>query len=98
MRDANALLAARTRDVAAARADAEQRQARLDTAAAALADFQTKLDTRHDQVPDCLTARHKLATLKAGDNTVAEPVLSTPGAAAVLRIPTSAEAHGIAVT
>jgi hypothetical protein len=51
MRDANALLAARTRDVTSACADAAQRQAQLATAAAALAEFQTKLDTRHDQVP-----------------------------------------------
>ena len=52
MRDANALLAARTREIVAAHADVARRQARLDTAVAALADFQTKLDTRRDQVDD----------------------------------------------
>ena len=50
MRDANALLAAMTRKITAARADVAQRQAQLDSAAAALAEIHLKHDTRHDQV------------------------------------------------
>ena len=46
LRDANALLASRTREIAAARVDIAQRQAQLDTTAAALAVWQLKLDTR----------------------------------------------------
>ena len=55
LRDANALLAARTRDNQAARADIAQRQAHLDVTAAALAVWEIKFATRRDVVWNPLT-------------------------------------------